>query len=447
MKTLSRRSFLKAALAAGTAPLLLPSRIWAAQVGPNDTIRLGFIGCGIQSRGLLRGFLSQPNARTVAVCDVDTQRRDNQKRLVEEFYAKQSGTDFKGCTTHNDFREVLARKDVDAVVIATPDHWHAIIATAAAAAGKDIYCEKPLTNTIHEAKALMSAVAKHGRILQTGSMQRSMREFRVACELARNGVIGKISRVHAGFGGPAKPCDLPAEESEPGLDWDLWLGPAPQRAYNAILSPRGVHTHFPMWRLYREYGGGMVTDWGAHHLDIAHWGLGADRSGPLEILPPDNATSVSSGVRLRYADDVEVTHIEQNGVTFFGTEGEIYVNRGKFKLTLRGASKASFTAKEDKPPLAEQLDSVEKEFLREPKVRLLHSADHKQDFLSSILSRRAPIADAEVGARTVIGCHLIGLAYRHGQTLRWNPALNQFDAGSGDPGWLHNEYRGDWKLS
>jgi predicted dehydrogenase len=265
--------------------------------------------------------------------------------------------------------------------------------------------------------------------------------------LVRNGAIGKISRVHTGFGGPAKPCDLAGEPVEPGLDWDLWLGPAPRREYNAILSPRGIHTHFPMWRLYREYGGGMVTDWGAHHLDIAHWGLDADRSGPLEILPPENASSASSGARMRYANGVEVTHIEQNGVTFFGSEGEIYVNRGKFKLTLGGTQKASFLSKEDKPLLAEQLDAVEKEYLKDPKVRLVQSTDHKQDFLASMVSRKPPITDAETGGRTVIGCHLLGLAYRHGKAMRWNPKALQFESGSGDAAWLHTPYRGDWKLS
>ena len=381
------------------------------------------------------------------MCDVDTNRRENHKKLVEEFYSKQTGTEFKGCTVHNDFRELLARSDVDAVVIATPDHWHAIIATAAAAAGKDIYCEKPLTNTVHEAKALIASIRKHGRVFQTGSMQRSMREFRVACELVRNGVIGKILRVHTGFGGPAKACDLPGEAVEPGLDWDLWQGPAPKREYNAILSPRGIHTHFPMWRLYREYGGGMVTDWGAHHLDIAHWGLNADRSGPVEVFAPENASAAVAGARLRYADGVEVTHIEQNGVTFFGSEGELYVNRGKFKLTLKGASKASFMAKEDKPPLADQLDAVENEFLKDPKVRLVRSADHKQDFLNAMISRKQPIADVETGGRTVIGCHLLGFAYRYAKGFRWNASSNEFEKGSGDVQWLHTEYRGSWKLS
>jgi predicted dehydrogenase len=210
---------------------LLPSRIWAAETSPNSRINLGFIGCGIQSRGLLNGFLKQPGTQTVAVCDVDTNRRENHKKLTEDFYSK-DGASYKGCAVYTDFRDLLARKDIDAVVIATPDHWHAIIGIAAAAAGKDIYCEKPLTQTIHEARALVDAVRKNKRVVQTGSQQRSLREFRVACELVRNGVLGKISAVTAGFGGPGKMCDLAAEPMEPGLDWDMWLGPAPMRDYN-----------------------------------------------------------------------------------------------------------------------------------------------------------------------------------------------------------------------
>ena len=445
--SLARRSFLKTVLCSGAAPFLLPSRIWGAGQGPNEAVRLGFIGCGIQSRGLLGGFLKLPDTRVVAVCDVDTTRRENHRQIVTDYYSKQTGGEFKGCSVHNDFRELLARADVDAVVIATPDHWHAIISVAAAAAGKDIYCEKPLTNTINEARSLCNAVQLHQRVFQTGSMQRSSREFRVACELVRNGVLGKVSRVAVGFGGPAKPCDLPGEAPEAGLDWDLWLGPAPMREYNSILSPRGVNKHFPAWRAYREYGGGGVTDWGAHHLDIAHWALGMDRSGPLEILPPEEWKTASSGVRLLYPGGVEVTHVAQNGVTFFGTDGELYVNRGKFKLTVGGQGKASFLAKEDLPGLQDQLDAVEKEYLKNPKERLYASTDHKADFLSAIKSRKQPVADVETGARTVIGCHLISLAYYHGQKLQWNPTQNGFVTGSGNSNWLHTEYRGNWKLA
>jgi predicted dehydrogenase len=444
----SRRSFLKSALAAGVAPLILPSRIWSAEAKPNDRLTLGFIGCGIQSRGLLGGFLGKKETQTVAVCDVDTTRRENHRKTVEEHYAKAANAEgYKGCAAYTDFRELLARKDIDAVVIATPDHWHAIIGIAAAAAGKDIYCEKPLTDTIHEARALVDAVRKHGRVFQTGSMQRSMREFRVACGLARNGVIGKISRVESGFGGPGKWCDLPAQAVEPGLDWNLWLGPAPMREYNEILSPRGIHKHFPMWRMYREYGGGMVTDWGAHHLDIAQWGLGMDDSGPVEVIPPADFDKAESGAKLVYANGVEVTHIKENGVTFFGSDGEIHVNRGKFALKLKGEQKAKSLAKEDAPPLAAQLDAVEKEFLTDAKVKLYASDDHKADFLASIKTRKPPITDVEIGARTVTCCHLTNFAYYHGQRLKWDPAANNFSGGTGDAKWLTREYRGEWKVA
>jgi hypothetical protein len=278
-------------------------------------------------------------------------------------------------------------------------------------------------------------------------MQRSAREFRIACELVRNGVIGKTTHATAGFGGPAKPCDLPAQDAEAGLNWDMWLGPAPLRPYNEILSPRGVHNHFPAWRNYREYGGGGVTDWGAHHLDITNWGLGADDSGPLEITPPSDWQTADSGVKLRYANDVEVTHIKENGVTFYGSDGEVYVNRGKFRLTLHGAEKAKFLGKEDQPPLQEQLDAVEKEFLADAKVKLYASTDHKADFLAAIKSRQRPSTDVEIGARSATGCHLINLAYYHGERMLWDPAKNEFAGESGNAEWLTREYRGEWRVA
>src|SRR5436190_15093147 len=182
----SRRSFLKATLAAGAAPLLLPSRIWSADTKPIARLGIGFIGIGKQMRGHVSGFMGKSEVQAVAVCDVDTNRRNDGKKQVDDFYAKKTDTDFKGCVAYSDFRELLARKDIDIVVVATPDHWHALIALAAAEAGKDIYCEKPLTETIHEAKALVAGVRKHQRVFQTGSQQRSTREFRVACELVRN---------------------------------------------------------------------------------------------------------------------------------------------------------------------------------------------------------------------------------------------------------------------
>src|SRR3954470_12349847 len=340
-RNVSRRLFLKSAgAAAALTPFILPSGIGCASANPSDRISLGFIGNGMQGRGLMGGFLSKKETQVVAVCDVDTHRREAAKKQVEDYYAKHSkSASYEGCKAHADFRELLARKDIDAVVIATPDHWHAAIAIAAAKAGKDIYCEKPLCQSIHEARAMVNAVRDNKRVFQTGSMQRSSEEFHTACELVRNGAIGKIKTVDVAVGGPGKWCDLPEEAAEPGLDWDMWLGPAPKRAYNSILSPRGVHNHFPNWRLYREYGGGMVTDWGAHHFDIAQWGLGMDDSGPVEIIPPEKA-GATHGTRLLYANGVEVIHKSGGGVWFFGEDGKVFVDRGKFEFWIKDEQKA-----------------------------------------------------------------------------------------------------------
>lgn len=443
----SRRRFLQSATALSAAPFILPSRVWGAETKPSERVTLGFIGMGKQNAGLLSRFMGKPEVQVVAVCDVDTSRRENAKKVVEANHAKRAdAAKFKGCTAYNDFRALLARPDIDAVVIATPDHWHALISIAAANAKKDIYCEKPLSQSIHEARAMVNATRRNGRVFQVGSMQRSSREFRVACELVRNGVIGKVQRVNAGFGGPAKPCDLPEEAAEPGLDWNLWLGPAPMRAYNSVLSPRGVHNHFPAWRGYSEYGGGGITDWGAHHLDITHWGLGVDDSGPLELTPPADTTKATSGVKLLYPNGVEVTHVSENGVHFFGTGGEVFVNRGKIRVVVGGAQKAKFMAKEDQPSLAQQLDALDKEYLADPKVKLYRSTDHYADFLSAMRTRKPPICDVEIGARTVTGCHLLSLAYWNSAKLKWDAKAEKFTGGTGKAEWLDVTYRGPWKL-
>ena len=233
----SRRNVIKGV---ASLPFILPSRIWAAQTPPSDRLGVGFIGMGIQSRGLLSSFLHE-DVQVVAVCDVDTTRREAARKRVDEHYAAFPASGLPGCAAYNDFRELLARKDIDAVCIATPDHWHAIITLAALRAGKDVYCEKPLTHNIHEAVEVMKAVDANRRVLQTGSMQRSMKEFRVACELVRNGAIGKVERIECSFGDPAIPCDLPEEPMEPGLDWDRGWG-RPRRAPTTRCSARAACT-------------------------------------------------------------------------------------------------------------------------------------------------------------------------------------------------------------
>ena len=441
----SRRSFLRTTLAAGIAPMFLPGRIWSAEVKPNDRLSIGLIGNGKMNSGHLGDWLKRADTQVVAVCDVDTTRRENAKKTAETHYAKATGTDYKGCAAFTNFEDLLARKDIDLVCIATPDHWHAIIDIAAAKAGKDIYAEKPMTETIHEAWTLAKTIRDTSRVFQTGSQQRSSREFRIACELARNSVIGKVYHASVGVGGPGVPCDLPEEAMEPGLDWDRWLGPAPKRPYHSELSPRGIHTHFPNWRKYWEYGGGMVTDWGAHHFDICQWGLGEDHRGPVEITPPGEPNA-QKGAKLKYASGVEVEHVSENGVTFHGENGMIFVNRGRFILKIGDKEVANFSTNDSKPPLKEQLDFVEKEYLATSKVKLEATTGHKDNFMECVRTRKRPIADVAIGARSVTTCHLVNLAYRHGQKIQWDPAKLDFAAGSGKADWLTREYRGNWKV-
>jgi predicted dehydrogenase len=437
-RSFTRRSFLKTAIIAGSAPLILRSSLFAADAAPSRQITLGFIGVGKQGNGLLHACLPRNDFRVLAVSDVDATRRDLAKQAVEAEYAKdtKSGA-YHGCDAYDDFRDLLARKDIDAVVIATPDHWHALIAVAAANAGKDIYCEKPMAHTILEGRAMVKAVRAHQRILQVGSMQRSMGEFRAACELVRNGVLGKVTKVDAAVAGPPVFCDLPEENMEPGLNWDLWLGPAPLRPYNSILSPRGMPQNFPEWRHYREYGGGGVCDWGAHHFDIVQWAFGCDESGPVEFFPAASPDA-QSGVRWRYANGLEVTHQPGNGITFYGDKGKIYVNRGKFQLWLGGQLKAE--TMDDYSPLL-------KELLPANAVRLYRSTNQITDWIKCMKSRQLPVCDVETGQRSATVCNLVNLAYFHNQIIKWNPKKEKFVDGTGEAGWLTRDYRAPWKLA
>lgn len=431
MSSISRRKFVAASAALAGAPLITSGL--SARQAPSERLRLGFIGMGKMNSGHLGHFLGQKDTQVVAVCDVDTKRREHAQKTVENRYAeaKKSGN-FKGCDAYVDFRELIARKDIDAVVIATPDHWHTIPAIEAIKAGKDVYCEKPLTLTIKEAKLLIDAVRKYDRVFQVGSQQRSGSEFRLACELVRSGKIGKLEAVYANIGGPSKPCDLPEEAMEPGLDWDRWLGPAPKRPYNSVLSPRGVHNHFPNWRNYREYSGGMITDWGAHHFDIAQWGLGADESGPVEIIPPADP-SKGTGLKFIYANGVPLIHGDEyapgkkvDGVVFVGSKGRIQVNRGK---------------------ISADPEEILKTPSEEISVKLYKSPGHQRDWLDCIKSRKRPICDVEVGARSVTVCHLANIAYWTGQKFKWDAKAWKFvDASAEVEGWYDRERRGEWQL-
>ena len=435
--SVSRRRFLQST-AVASAPFILPSGIWSADIKPNDKIVVGFIGMGIQNRGLQNRFMGDKNVVCVAVSDCDTTRRNAARDRANKRYQNED------CKTYVDFRELIARDDIDAVSIATPDHWHAIQTIAAVNSGKDVYCEKPLTHNVHESVEVMKAVKKNKAILQTGSMQRSSREFRVACELVRNGVIGKVERTAVNVGPPGVPCDLPTEKMEPGLDWNKWVGPGPMRGYSSVLSPRGVHGHFPNWRNYKEYGGGMVCDWGAHMIDIVHWGLGVDNSGPVATIPAENPKAMK-GAQLVYAGDVPLMHGTGMGSSFYGTEGRVECHRGRIGLWLGEKLIAGRTGGDRNVNLGRELDKMESEYLKDAKVKLYRSNSHIPDFLNSMRTREKSCTHEIIGARTSIACHLLNQTYYNHAVIKWNPKKNTFAKG-GDPKWLTRDYRGEWDV-
>ncbi|HEY3320334.1 MAG TPA: Gfo/Idh/MocA family oxidoreductase [Planctomycetota bacterium] len=433
MKT-SRRNFLKVAGAAIAAPMIIPSSV-LGEDAPSKKLTMGCIGMGKQQRGLYGNFMHR--VQVLAVCDVDKTRRDDAQANVDKFYEKNPAKGSKGCKAYNDYRELTDRKDIDLVCIAVPDHWHAATTLAALNNGKDVYCEKPLTHKLQEAVDVMRAVEANKRVLQTGSMQRSSKEFRIACELVQNGVIGKIDHVVCSFGGPPKPCDLKEEKEEPGLDWNMWLGAAPMRPYNSVLSPRGLHDHFPNWRSFEEYGTGGVGDWGAHHLDIAQWGLGMDNSGPVEvILPKPDATG---GGILKYASGITVHHQGGFGVHFFGADGEVMVNRGQFKMIYKGQVVADTSDKTKKVSCESQVAKAEKEYLKDAKIKLYESKSHTDDFLKCVAERKKPVTSEVVGGHTAICCHLLNIAYKNHKSFKWDPEKFEFVGGTGETKWLSRE--------
>jgi predicted dehydrogenase len=421
----SRRRFLTAASASLAVPVLTTNLVRVTRATPNERITVAMIGCGKMAKDYhLPELLRQPDVQLVAVCDVDTTRREAAQHRVNEHYSTDK-QDFAGCDTYDDFRRIIERDDIDAVCIATPDHWHALQIIEACKSGKDVYCEKPLTLTLAEAQRCVEAARKHERIVQTGSQQRSnvFGPFRQAVEIIRSGRLGKIHKVTVGVGGPSVWCNLDGEEIEPGLNWDLWLGPAPMRDYHSILSPRGVHNHFPAWREYREYSGGGHTDMGAHHYDIAHWALDLDQSGPVRVIPPA-VPQATSGVRYLYADGLEIVHGGPGGCEFHGENGTLRIDRGH---------------------LSSDPGTIVETPLESGEVRLPESPGHHRNWLDCIKSRELPIADVEKGARTVSVIHLGNLAYWNRTEIGWDPATWKFTDPAHQP-WLDYERRDPWQL-
>ena len=413
-QAVNRREFVGKAAAAVAGFMIVPRFVLGGKrpdgtkyLAPSDVISLGFIGSGKQGKGLMSSFLGTNEARIVAISEVYKAKAQLGIDRIKAHYEKnpQAGT-YSDIPVYNDFRELLARKDVDAVVISTPDHWHAAMAVRAAQAGKDIYCEKPLSLTVKEGRAMVDAARKYKRVFQTGSMQRSWPEFRQTAELIRNGYIGEVKSIKVNVGPPPKPYDLSAEPMPDGLDWAAWLGPNEPVAFNSELAPPITKDVFPNWRNYKEFGGGMVTDWGAHMFDIVQWSLDMDNSGPVEVIAPDGKDHPF--LTYKYDNGIVMTHEKwdwNNAILFTGTEGEIRVQRKKLETT-----PASLATK----------------VIGESEKHVYKSENHYKDFLDAMRNRNKPICDVEVGHRTASVCNIGNIAYQLKRPLQWNPKKEQF---------------------
>jgi predicted dehydrogenase len=385
----------------------------------------------------LREALGFKQVQVVAVCDLDAQRVKRAQTVVESHYARQNpGGTYKGCAGYGDFRELVARSDIDAVQIATPDHWHTLPALAAARAGKDIFLQKPLTLTIQEGRVLSDTVRRHGRVFQVGSQQRSDARFRQACELVRNGRIGKLQKVLIGYGTDPGCAPRPAMPVPEGLNYDMWLGPAPWAEYTEErVHPQKGYGR-PGWLRISDYGAGMVTGWGSHHFDIAQWAMGTELTGPVEIqgeaeFPKDGLWDVHGPFRIEYtyANGVTVSAADEprnrSGLVFQGTEGWVYVTRGRI----------------DAEP-----KSLLQETVRPGETKLYVSNNHKGNFYECVKSRGPTIAPVEVGHRSCTVCLLGDIAMRLGRRLQWDPAREQFVNDAQANRMLARTMRAPWTL-
>lgn len=433
---LSRRRFitLTAGGAAGLAVLPHLSSCTSAPAASGE-IKLGFIGLGRQAMFLLNGFMQVQGVVAVAGCDVYGIKRKRFEKRVGEFYEK-AGKKVE-VQTYEKFEDLLARTDINAVVIAVPDHSHARIAIAACRAGKDVYLEKPMTFTIYEGQQLKKVVRENNRIFGLGSQQRSSAEFQHAVKLVQEGKIGKITKVNAYVGAPPKPYDLPEEQLPADLNWDLWLGslPMPIHFNNQLnppisLDPPKDEEIWGAWRWYTEMGGGFTTDWGAHMFDIAQWGLGMDKSGPVEISPIGDG---SEFIQWKYANGVVMSSEPfdeklTKGVKFIGENGWIEVSRGYFN-----ASDPSFN-----PPASATANDGPYE-TRIP---------HQVNFIEAVKSRKDPVVPVEVGHSSCTVCTLGNIACALKRTIKWNPETETFvdDTDGAATKLMHYEYRTGYKL-
>ncbi|MCL4690917.1 MAG: Gfo/Idh/MocA family oxidoreductase [Candidatus Hydrogenedentes bacterium] len=433
--TVSRRSFLRtSATAAAMAgiPTVIPASALGAddKTAPSNRVTIGCIGVGGQGSSNMRAFLAQAGAQVVAVCDVDAGRCAAAKKIVDEHYGD------TGCATYTDFREIIERDDIDAVSIGTPDHWHSVITVAAARAGKDIYCEKPVSLTVADGRAMVDTVKQYGRVLQTGTWRRSREGCRRACELVRNGYIGELQTIHIGVpkgfairGGEYGP-NTPPQPVPEGFDYDLWLGPAPWAPY----TPGRCHFNF---RWIMDYSEGYISDWGAHYYDIGQWGNGTDHSGPVAIeatgvFPEEGIydAPIDHRIEFTYANGVKMISTatedtSQWGMRFEGSEGWLYVESDAIKAYPEKVAEAAVGPNE---------------------IRLYASDNHHGNFLHCIKTRGQTAASIEIGHRSASVCHVGTIALLLGRGLKWYPELERFEGDEEANRVLSRSMRAPWSV-
>ncbi|OVE79188.1 oxidoreductase [bacterium I07] len=440
-KDCNRRDFLKslAVTGAGTAllaPACVPSNVVRGPDLPSNRIHIGAIGLGRISRGAdMPGVLKFDQAHLVAVCDVDSKRAGEGKEWVQQYYHSKRGKKHDNIKVYGDYRRLLENQDIDAVLISTPDHWHALPAIAAARAGKDIYMQKPASLTISEGRAVSDAIHRSGVILQVGSQQRSSEPFRRACEMVRNGRIGELHTVRVGLPGDPGGEDWPEMPIPPNLNFDMWMGSTPVVPY----TEKGVHPQEgygrPGWLRIETYGAGMITGWGSHHLDTAHWGMGTEYTGPVEVegdadFPKSGLWNVHGDFRTEglYANGVRMIcgGDSLQGVRFEGSEGHIYVKRWE----IIEAEPASILETETGPN----------------EIHLYRSEDHYGNFLDSVKSRRQPAAPIEIGHRSCSVCLLHQMAMHLPRKLTWDPVMEKFEGDDEANSMLSRPMRPPWRI-
>lgn len=432
----SRRRFLEtsakvaATLAFAGFPTIVPASVFGKNA-PSNRINIGAIGTGRISRSHdMPGVWQYDQAQIMAVCDPDAKRAEEGKILVNEYYSKKNGKAFAGVKVYHDYQALLQNKDIDAVLISTPDHWHALLGMAAVKAGKDVYCQKPTSLTIAEGRALSDAVKSSGRIFQIGSQQRSTSQFRYAAELVRNGRIGKLKTVYIGLPGDPSGEAEPAMPVPKRLNYDMWLGPTPEVYYTEKrVHPQQGYDR-PGWLRCEQFGAGMITGWGSHHVDCAHWAMDTEHTGPVEVwgtaeFPKKGLWDVHGPFKTEglYANGVHMVISDSfpNGIKFEGTDGWIFVSRGEAKAT--ASDPASLHA-------AKALDASDPKIIQSvigpDEIHLYESKEHHGNWLDCIKSRKQPIAPVEVGHRSCSTCLIHHIVMKLKRKVYWNPAQEQF---------------------